>query len=189
LNQRLDRLEPKILDRSFRTGRGKAGEVNFWIFDYAPQDEMAVRSHVEYLVSRVNSKNDDVCIKCFDLYGLMMDILRGKNYLDKVIKMEEDKGSAAVINPLKRTLRLEEKENNLIIAKITENLTPQKDIVFLIGVGKAWPIVNSNSILSILHSRIEGNPLVMFFPGEYTDELKLFGEIVYGNHYRALKLF
>lgn len=76
LNKRLDLIEPKILGKGFRTGRGTANKVNFWIFDYDPEDELAVRAHVEFLVNRINSKYDDVRIISFDLYNLMLDVLR-----------------------------------------------------------------------------------------------------------------
>jgi len=187
LNKRLDLIEPKLSDNNFRTGRGTVGEVNFWIFDYMPDEEMAVRDFVCYLTNKINSKEDDLRIRHFDLYSLMIDVLREKNYLDKVIEMEKSKGSSAVINPLKRTLRLTE-SGDLIIQRIVEDITPQKDIIFLTGVGKAWPIIRSHTILNNLHSRVDKNPLVMFFPGEYTSELKLFGEITDDNYYRAFKL-
>ena len=187
LNKRLDLIEPKILDKSFRTGRGTANEVNFWIFDYDSEDELAVRAHVENLARSVNGRRDDVQIVCFDLYSLMIEVLRTKNYLDKVTQMEESKGSEAIINPIKRTLRLTE-DGDLIIQKIVENLTQGRDIIFLTGVGKAWPIIRSHTILNNLHSRVEKNPLVMFFPGNYTNELRLFGEITDDNYYRAFKL-
>jgi len=187
LNKRLDLIEPKILEKSFRTGRGTANEVNFWIFDYDPEDEMAVRAHVEFLTNRINNKSDEVRIVCFDLYNLMLEILRSKNYLDKIKQMEESKGSEAVINPIKRTLRLTE-DGDLIIGKIVGQLAPERDIIFLTGVGKAWPIIRSHTILNNLHSRVEKNPLVMFFPGNYTNELRLFGEITDDNYYRAFKL-
>jgi hypothetical protein len=187
LTKRLDLIEPKILDKSFRSGRGTANELNFWIFDYAPEDEMAVRAHVEILARNVNSRHDDVKIVCFDLYKLMIDILREKNYLDKVKQMEQAKGSDSIINPIKRTLRLTE-NGDLIIQKIVENLTPERDIIFLTGIGKAWPIIRSHTILNNLHSKVEKNPLIMFFPGNYTSELRLFGEITDDNYYRAFKL-
>ena len=187
LNKRLDLIEPKILEKSFRTGRGTANEINFWIFDYDPEDEMAVRAHVSYLEQRINSQYDDVCIVQFDLYKLILNVLREKNYLDKVIQMEQAKTSHAIINPIKKTLRLT-LDGDLIIGKITENIVPERDIIFLTGVGKAWPIIRSHTILNNLHSRIDKNPLVMFFPGDYTNELRLFGEITDDNYYRAFKL-
>ena len=148
---------------------------------------MAVRSHVEHLVDKINKRNDDVRIVHFDLYALMLDVLRSKNYLDKVKKMEESKGSDSIINPVKRTLRLTE-DGDIIIQRIVENLEPEKDIIFLTGVGKAFPIIRSHTILNNLHSKVDKNPLIMFFPGKYTSELRLFGEITDENYYRAFKL-
>ena len=229
LNERLDLIEQKILEKSFRAGRGTANEVNFWIFDYDPEDEMAVRAHVGFLANRVNGRHGDARVLCFDLYGLMLEALREKNYLDRVLQMEQAKGSGAVANPIKRTLRLTE-DGDRIIGKIVEGLTPEKDIIFLTGVGKAWPIVRSHTILipevenpcsfllvfsppcfvaktcmaakflrnktanlsdlgyNNLHGKVDKNPLVMFFPGDYTNELRLFGEITDDNYYRAFKL-
>jgi len=187
LNKRLDLIEPKILDKSFRTGRGTANEINFWIFDYDPADEMAVRAHVSYLEQRINNQYDDVRIVQFDLYKLILNVLREKNYLDKVMQMEQAKTSHAIINPIKKTLRLT-LDGDLIIGKITESIMPERDIIFLTGVGKAWPIIRSHTVLNNLHSKIDRNPLVMFFPGDYTNELRLFGEITDDNYYRAFKL-
>ncbi|NLI13793.1 DUF1788 domain-containing protein [Pelotomaculum propionicicum] len=187
LNKRLDLIEPKILDKSFRTGRGTANEINFWIFDYDPADEMAVRAHVSYLEQRINNQYDDVRIVQFDLYKLILNVLREKNYLDKVMQMEQAKTSHAIINPIKKTLRLT-LDGDLIIGKITESIVPERDIIFLTGVGKAWPIIRSHTVLNNLHSKIDRNPLVMFFPGDYTNELRLFGEITDDNYYRAFKL-
>ena len=59
LNKRLDLIEPKLYDINFRTGRGTVGEVNFWIFDYLPEDEMAIRAHVDFLTVRINNKNEN----------------------------------------------------------------------------------------------------------------------------------
>jgi hypothetical protein len=188
LNKRLDLIEPKILDKNFLTGRGTANEVNFWIFDYDPEDELAVRAHVDFLINRINGKNDGVRIACFDLFDMMVGILRSKNYLEKTLQMEEGGGSGSIINPIKTALRLPDKDKDLIISGITERLTPEKDIIFITGVGKAWPVIRSHTVLNKLISKVEKNPLVMFFPGNYTNELRLFGEITDDNYYRAFRL-
>ena len=63
LSERLKQLEPKILEENFRTGRGTANEVNFWIVDYDAEDEMQVRDHVNFLAKRINNIRDDVTVK------------------------------------------------------------------------------------------------------------------------------
>ena len=187
LSDRLKELEPKILDINFRTNRGTANEVNFWIVDYDAEDEMQVRDYVDTLAKHINGNYEDINIKIIDLYDIMIDVLEEKGYLDKVIQMEKTKGSYEVIEPIKRTLRLT-LDNDLVVAKISEGLEPIKDVVFLVGVGKAWPVIRSHTVLNNLHSKVDRNPLVMFFPGTYTSKLSLFGEITDDNYYRAFKL-
>jgi len=187
LNDRLKELEPKILDPNFRTNRGTANEVNFWIVDYDAEDEMQVRDHIDTLAKHINNNYEDINIKIIDLYDIMIDVLEEKGYLDKVLQMEKAKGSHEVIEPIKRTLRLT-LDNDMVVAKISEGLTPEKDVVFLVGVGKAWPVIRSHTVLNNLHSKVDSNALVMFFPGSYTSKLSLFDEITDDNYYRAFKL-
>ena len=148
---------------------------------------MQVRDYVEFLEKHINSRHDEIKIKTFDLYDIMINVLGEKGYMDKVMQMEQAKGSSEIIEPIKRTLRLT-LDTDLVIAKITEDLTPETDIIFLVGIGKAWPIIRSHTILNNLHSKVDRNPLIMFFPGQYTSKLSLFGEITDDNYYRAFKL-
>ncbi|MDR2649908.1 MAG: DUF1788 domain-containing protein [Clostridiales bacterium] len=187
LNQRLDLIKPKILSPEFRSGRGLGNEINFWIFDYAPEDEMAVRAHAAYLRQSIAAERDDICIVMYDLFDLMVEALEGKGYLDRVLTMEKDKGSAAVLNPIRKTLRLT-LDDDIIVNRICEGLNPDTDIVFILGVGKSYPIIRSHTVPNNLHSRIDRNPVVMFFPGVYESELRLFGEITDDNYYRAFRL-
>jgi hypothetical protein len=61
--------------------------------------------------------------------------------------------------------------------------------VFLIGVGKCYPLLRSHKILNNLHQSVLKAPVVLFFPGTYTEqELILFNEIKDDNYYRAFKL-
>lgn len=190
LNERLDLIKPKILSSSFRAGQGLGNEINFWIFDYDAEDEMAVRDHIRFLKESITAERDDARLIVFDLFDLMVDYLEEKNYLKRVLKMESEKKSGAVINPIKTTLGLTENDDadNVIAGRIAEGNNPDTDIIIICGVGKAFPVIRSHTILNNLHKRIEKTPLVMFLPGVYDSELKLFGEITDDNYYRAFKL-
>ena len=187
LNERLDLIKPKILEPTFRQGKGLGNEINFWIFDYDAEDEMAVRQHIAYLKQNITAEREDVRIISFDLFDMLADFLNEKNYLDMVLKMETEKGSDAIINPIKKTLRSTLRDD-VIASKIAEGNNPETDIIFIYGVGKAWPLVRSHTVLNNLHSRIEKTPVVMFFPGFYDSELRLFNEITDDNYYRAFRL-
>lgn len=178
--ERLDKILPKISKDQFRENRGTGNEINFHIFDYDPNDEHIVRGYIDFLVKELP------CIKVFDLYSIMLNVLKEKGYLEKVFQMEIAKGSDAIVNPIKKTLRLT-MTNDLVVENI-KNSVVDGDIVFLIGVGKAFPFIRSHTILNNLHSSIN-MPLVMFFPGTYDGlSLKLFDEIKDDNYYRAFRL-
>ncbi|MFE8092540.1 BREX-1 system protein BrxB [Bacillus toyonensis] len=186
INERLDKILPKITDASFRENKGLGNEIGFYIFDYDPKYEILVREHIVYMQERLKD-DSSLHIREFDLYEVMIEILEGKGYLQKNIDMEQKKGSDFILNATRKALRLTS-NNDLVVQYITDRVQPN-DIVFLTGVGKVFPIIRSHTILNNLHKAIDKVPLVMFFPGTYDGlELKLFGEIKDDNYYRAFQL-
>jgi hypothetical protein len=185
--ERLDQILPLIMDERFRKNKGLGNEIGFYIFDYAPKDELIVREHLAFLKQKVNTDSTKITLKEFDLYEIILKIFSDKGYLEKVFAMEKEKSTVAILTPLKKTLRLTQK-NDLVVDHIRENTRPH-DIVFLTGVGKVWPVIRSHSILNALHAVIEDVPLIMFYPGTYSgQDLHLFDEISDQNYYRAFKL-
>lgn len=185
--ERLDEILPRITEPSFRQSKGLGNEIGYHIFDYDPKYEMFVREHIAYIKERVNNVNSDVYIKEFDLYEVVLEILQDKGFLEKNFEMEEKKGSDFVLNATKKALRLT-LNNDLVVQYITERVKPI-DIVFLTGIGKAFPIIRSHTVLNTLQKKVDQVPVVMFFPGIYDgQELVLFGEIKDDNYYRAFQL-
>lgn len=185
--QRLDAIIPKITDKSFRENKGLGNEIGYYIFDYEPKYELLVREHIEFIKQKFSDEYSDINIKEFDLYEVMLEILVAKGYLRKNIEIEEKKGSEYVFNAIKKTLRITLK-NDMIVEYIANRVEPN-DIVFITGIGKAWPIIRSHTVLNNLHKAVDQVPVVMFFPGEYDGlELVLFGEIKDDNYYRAFQL-
>ena len=185
--ERLEKILPKIQEKRFRENKGLGNEIGFYIFDYEPEHELIVREHVKFLKQRINNEDNEMTIKEFDLYEIILEILENKGYLSKVFEMEKHKGTEYIINAIKKTLRLTQK-NDLVVEYIRERVD-ENNIVFLTGVGKAWPIIRSHTVLNTLHAVIDYIPLVMFFPGFYDGlELRLFDEIKDDNYYRAFRL-
>ena len=184
--ERLDEILPILTDSRFKENKGLGNEIGYYIFDYDARDETIVREHINFLKQKINNEDIGVAIKEFDLYEIMIDILVGKGYLQKVFDMEREKGTDAILRPIKNTLRLTQK-NDLIVDHIRERVE-KNDIVFLTGVGKIWPIIRSHTVLNVLHSVIDHVPLIMFYPGTYSgQDLNLFDEISDRNYYRAFK--
>ncbi|MPQ42520.1 DUF1788 domain-containing protein [Clostridium tarantellae] len=184
--ERIDEILPKITEPYFRENKGLGNEVGFYIFDYDPKYEMYIRENIKFIKEKVLNAHGLKILE-IDLYDSIIDILESKGFLEKNFVMEEKKGSDFVINATKKALRLT--LNNDLIVKYIVDKMEDSDMVFLTGVGKAWPIIRSHTILNNLHKEIEKIPLVMFFPGTYDGgTLMLFNELKDDHYYRAFAL-
>ncbi|MBO1687386.1 DUF1788 domain-containing protein [Clostridium butyricum] len=184
--ERVDEILPKIVEPSFRENKGLGNEIGFYIFDYDPEYELLIRDRVEFIKDKVKGAYGLKIVE-FDLYEIMLELLDSKGYLKKNFIMEEKKGSEQVFTATKKALRLT-LDNDLLVQYISERLD-DADIVFLTGIGKAWPIIRSHTVLNNLHRIVEKQPLVMFFPGTYDGgSLMLFNYLKDDNYYRAFQL-
>ncbi|QHN06698.1 DUF1788 domain-containing protein [Methanothermobacter sp. THM-1] len=188
IHERLDMIELKIKDPAFRENRGLGNEVGYYIFDYDPRYELEVRSYISYLRKKINENpNHPFKIAEFDLYEIIISILKEKGYLSKTFEFEEKKGSEYAKKAVNKLLKLGT-ASNLIVSHIKEN-TEENSVVFLTGVGKAYPILRSHNVLNNLYEVMDNVPVILFFPGRYSgSELILFGTIHDNNYYRAFPL-
>ena len=189
IDERLNLIEDKISEKSFRENKGLGNEVGYYIFDYNPKEELFVRNHVQYLKEKINNSNKGFKIIEFDLFHLMIEVLQEEGYLEAFFDLEKDNGFFDMADNLVETLGLDEtNELNLIISKIlSEDLTDS--VVFLTGVGKCHPIISSHNILNNLHQVLDSVPVILFYPGEYSgQDLRLFNTLDNKNYYRAFHL-
>lgn len=187
LNARLDEMERLIKKPSFRQSSGRANEVNYWVFDYAPEHELEVRERIEYLKNKNAKGTDCFELVVFDLYDIIIDFLENEGVLEQCYKFEEKKGLDRIIKAVNNSMKIND-DDSYIVQYIKDN-TPEDAVVFLTGVGKCYPILRSHKVLNNLHQGFARVPVVMFFPGTYNEqELILFNEIKDDNYYRAFKL-
>ncbi|MBC3900611.1 DUF1788 domain-containing protein [Acetobacterium malicum] len=187
IETRLDQIEAKITNDDFLKNKGLGNEVGYYIFDYDPQDELKVRQHIAYLKAKINKSASGVKIVEYDLYQLVISVLKERGYLEKCFQFEKTKGLDYTYQAIIKMLRLTSK-TNLLVNHIVEHTLPHS-VVFITGVGKCYPIVRSHNVLNNLHQVLDTMPVVMFFPGVYSgQDLQLFGTIKDDNYYRAFKL-
>lgn len=187
LARRLDEMEAAIRKPSFRSSRGRANEVNYWIFDYPPDRELEIRERIKYLESKNQKGSDGFKLVVFDLYDLIIDHLENKNFLQQCMKFEQKQGIARITKAVNNSMKISDSDS-LIVRHIQEH-TPENAVVFLIGIGKCYPILRSHKVLNTLHQGFGQAPVVLFYPGVYDEQqLLLFGKIKDDNYYRAFRL-
>ena len=171
IEKRLDQMEMLIKKPSFRQTKGKANEVNYWVFDYAPEDELTVRNRIFYLKNKNIKGTDGFELVVYDLYDLIIEHLQSKNFMEKCYVQEEKRGIKKLQDAIQHTLKITDKEN-LLVKYIAENI-PENAVVFLTGVGKCFPLLQApevfNKILYNMPQTFASVPMVLFYPGTYTE--------------------
>ena len=183
----LGKIESEIGKTSFLNGKGLGNEVEYYVFDYDPKDEILVREYIDKLVKKDKEFGDGYKLKVYDVYDLMIELLESEGYLEACFEMEKNDGMNYLVESVNDLLRMS--DNNDYFTEYIEENTPEKAIVFLTGVGKIFPFVRSHKILNNLHQSFNKAPVVMFYPGKYDGQsLELFGEFKDDNYYRAFPL-
>ena len=184
---KVDAIWDRISSKDFLENKGVANEVRYYVFDYEACDEQIMRQKIKDLIDRNNPDLDGFRIVEYDIYQMIIDILEDRGYIDKCIQFEKEKDREYLYKAVSKLLRLTT-DNNLIVNRIVEN-TPEHSVVFLTGIGKAYPFVRAHNVLNNLHQVFDKTPVVMFYPGNWNGQsLSLYGTISDGNYYRAFPL-
>jgi Domain of unknown function (DUF1788) len=185
LNDRLNKILPKMISDDFLKGRGIGNEIAFYIFDYPPEEELRIREHIRFLLDHIPKQRPGLRVKHINLFTFVLEYLRSRNLLEKALSMQREKGDEALLKALAGPLH-----ETKIASVFAEAAQPDRhDLVILSGVGSVWPLLRSHSLLNNLHPIMGQTPLVMFYPGRYDGQsLRLFGKLKQNNYYRAFKL-
>ena len=174
LASRLDEILPRVTSEAFLSSEGIGNEIACYIFDYAAEDELKVRDHIEMMMLRFASHHKDLSVRHLNLLEVCMAYLEQRGLLEKALKMQESKDDAAVLRALRGPLAAE-KIRDFIAAEYNP---ADYDLVLLSGVGSVWPMLRAHSLLNCLHTVMGSTPLVMFYPGSFDGTtLRLFGHI------------
>lgn len=185
LAERFNAIPEKILAPDFLNGRGLGNEISFYVFDYPPQCELQMRAQIVNIEKVLHAEKPELRILKIDLFELIHDYLCQRKLWDKVLQMQRERGNNAVRDLLKAPL-----QGDKLTKYLADNTEiANADVVFLVGVGNAFPLLRSHAILNNLPATIGDKPLVLFFPGEYDGgNLRLLDCIASEHYYRAFRL-
>jgi Domain of unknown function (DUF1788) len=185
LKERLNRIMDRIQSPEFLSNAGLGNEIGFYIFDYPPEEELAVREHVRFILETMAKKRPDLRIAHVNLFRLLMDYLKKRKLYERALKIQKAKGDEELRKALKGPLHEEKIAGIFVEAARPED----NDVVFMTGIGSVWPLFRSHTLLNNLHPLMQGTPLVVFYPGIYDGQrLSLFGRLRDNNYYRAFRL-
>ena len=184
LEEKFEKLYQIFINENFLSMKALGGEIPFYISSYNPNQEIKVFDEVERLINRL--KISGVSVYEINLFSLIIDMLKDRGILDKII----DKEANLSKDKLYKTLQGAIDTQKYLIPKIEELTTNNpSNIVFLTGIGQVYPFIRSHSVLNNLQNSIKDRPTVMFFPGIYDGtSLSLFGKLKDDNYYRAFNL-
>ncbi|OGG52261.1 MAG: hypothetical protein A3F84_09090 [Candidatus Handelsmanbacteria bacterium RIFCSPLOWO2_12_FULL_64_10] len=177
----------------FLSMKGLANEVPIFIYTYEPHEEDALQRVVNNLASRLRAKG--ITLAVVDLFDLFLDQLEEEKRLDRIVEMEAYMGKQKLLELLGN---LADPQSRLIPRLMQRMGGDDIRLTLLTGVGRVFPFLRTHTILESLQPAMMPHPVVMFFPGHYTQEngigsqLRLFGSIpsppLYRPYYRAFNL-
>lgn len=184
-NQRLDKILGRITSDDFLQSRGLGNEIPFYAFDYPPEQELAVRAHIGFLLEQIPKRRPGLRVAHLNLFTLIVAHLKARGFYDKALALHHQKGDEGLRKALAAPL-----DPAKLAAVFAEQVDPgHRDLVLVSGVGSAYPLLRTHGLLNNLHHRMGGTPLVLFYPGRYDGQsLRLFGLLPDKPYYRAFRL-
>ena len=174
LTDRLNKILPRLVSDDLLSGSGIGNEIAFYVFDYPPEDELRVREHIRFVLEHIPRQKPGLRVKHVNLFDFVLDHLKARNFLDKALTMQREKGDEALKKALAGPLHPEK-----LAPLFAEVARPaEHDLALVSGVGSVYPLLRTSSLLSNLQGIMGRTPLVLFYPGRYDQmTLKLFGKL------------
>ena len=186
---RSEHLYKVMSSQQFLRMQGLNNEIPFFIFPFKPEEQEEVEKMGRALLKRLELKG--VRILKINLFDLSLDILKQRKILDQFLEGEESSSKQDMLNDLKGVLD----PTKYLVPEITKRMSEKLfDILFITGVGEVYPYIRSHNLLNNLQSVAKDQPLVLWFPGEYTfspegrSSLKLFTCLPDNAYYRAFNI-
>ncbi len=185
LQERLNKIPEKILGEDFLKARGLGGDLNFWIFDYDPAEELQVREYLSFFMDFIGRKHTNLKVAHINLLQVLRDYLDERKFTDKAAQLQIKSGDEALLKALSGPLHMDKFAPYMMQHA---NVTAQ-EILIISGIGSVWPVMRAHALLNQMHAVMGDKPLVLFYPGVYSGQtLTLFNKVPSNAYYRAFRL-
>jgi hypothetical protein len=189
MNHQLDRLFKILSNGNFLSMQGLANEVPIFIQPYDVRDEDQESSMIRALAQRLRTSG--IKVAEVDLFRLLLEELKEEELFDAFT--DEDAGYDR--QDLFRDLKNYADAKSRIVPRLLQIIEEDGvQLALVSGVGHIFPFMRAHTLLDSIQPVMMRHPLVMFFPGEYTQmpglgsQLRLFGSLPPKGYYRAFNL-
>lgn len=185
-DERLNQILPRLTSPELLKNQGLGNEIGFWIFDYPAEYEIEMRDFLKETVEpQLTKQKPAIKFASVNLFDTVISILESRAFLDKAFDLQQRKGDGELLRALRPMLQ----EDKLAKRLVEQTQVEELDLLIIHGVGAAYPMLRTHTLLSALHPYMKDTPLLMFYPGRYDGlSLKLFNKLADDNYYRAFRL-
>lgn len=189
----VERLFRILRDPDFLAMKGLSGEVPIFIHTYEATEEDSALQTAKALTTRL--RHEGIACSRIDLFDLILDQLESEGRLSRLLDREAQLGKVKFFETM---MSLTDAKTRLVPQLMKKLESEEAKLSILTGVGRVFPFLRTHTILDSLQPAMMRQPVVMFFPGHYTQEqgigsqLRLFGSLptpmLYRPYYRAFNL-
>ena len=189
LETQFDQHFEVLCSPGFLEGTGLGNEVPFFISTFRPEEQNEASKLIKKLQERLRLNGNQVII--INLFELIINLLEKEGVLDDFLEYEIKTEKNIFLQDLIGDLDVEKKLTPAISKQISEM---ERSLLFITGVGAAYPLIRTHTILTNLQNLGRKEPTILFFPGRYTHKdgagstLDLFGQLNEDRYYRAFHL-
>ncbi|MGJ8655054.1 MAG: DUF1788 domain-containing protein [Akkermansiaceae bacterium] len=188
-SKKFDRLLRILSDPSFYKNEGLGGEPPFYIYPHGAEAILAVEQMQKNLIAQLTLKG--ISVLEINLYDTCIGLLKDRGILEQVFQLESQGQKDVLRETLGNVLDPATHIRPLFEQKLSEE-NPQ--LIFLTGVAEVYPFLHTEDVLSNLIQLLSKAPLLLFFPGDYSQSLEkgsnlnLFSRIPGNRYYRAIDI-
>jgi len=181
-------LEPVLSQSDPRPAISAYHDMPYAIFQYAPDDEFAVRQATTLLCTRLEQLGKRVTR--ISLAECLQEALEAEGLGPEALAdAERSVGLEKTVETLNAVLSEYRPLDTLVAARIPADADPLRDIVFIARAGALFPFYRTSALLEQLKGKVYV-PAVLFYPGELDGAagLKFMGVLDAEHNYRP-KIF
>ena len=141
LNERLNKILPRVVSDDFLSGSGIGNEIAFYIFDYPPEDELRVRDYLRILAGPHPEAEAGLRVKHVNLFDFVLDYLKSAEPARQGAPDAAGQGRRGAEEGPRRPAARDK-----MAGYFAEVARPeQHDLVLVSGVGSVWPLLRSHA--------------------------------------------